>query len=204
MSAEPATSLREQQAELTRELILKALVELLQTSDAEEISVQDVARYAGVSLRTVYRYFSTRDELLVAGANWIFGMLGDVAAGQTIDDLPETVRINFRLWEEHPELARALVVSRAGRNVRQHIRERRLSAMERAVAEAAPDLSKREQREAATVLGFLQSGTTWVTMHEVGLDDDETAEAVEWALRTLVNDIGRRNKAARQTRRRKQ
>lgn len=167
--------------------------------------MQDVARKAGVSLRTVYRYFSTRDELLVAGANWIFGrLLRDVAAGQTIDDLPEGVRISFRLWEEHPELARALVVSRAGRNVRQHIRERRLSAIERTVAEAAPDLSKREQRQAAAVLGFLQSGTTWVTMHEVGLDDEETAEAVEWALRALVDDIGRRNKTARQTQRRKQ
>ena len=205
MSAEPATSLREQHAELTRELILGALVELLQEGDTDDISVPDVARKAGVSLRTVYRYFPSRDELLVSGADWIYGRLfADARAEETIDDLPESSRFAFQRWGDHPELARALAVTRAGRQVRRHRRVQRFAEFERVVAEAAPALSKQEQREAAVILGHLQGVTSWVTLRDIGLDQKETIEAVEWASRALIADIRRRNKAAGQSRRRKQ
>jgi AcrR family transcriptional regulator len=205
LATEPATSLREQQADLTRELILRALVELLQEGDADDISVQDVARKAGVSLRTVYRYFQTREELVVAGANWIFGPLfADVRAEETIEDLPESCRIVFRHWDDHPELAEALALTRAGREVRRQRRKQRFEEIERIVAEAAPELSKRDQHEAAAVLGHLQGVTTWLTLRDIGLDNEEATEAVEWALRALTDDIRRRNKAARQPQRRKQ
>jgi AcrR family transcriptional regulator len=205
MSTEPTTSLREQHADLTRELILRALVELLQEGDADDISVQDVARKAGVSLRTVYRYFQTREELVVAGANWIFGPLfTDVRAEETIEDLSESCRIVFQHWDDHPELAEALALTRAGREVRRQRRTQRFEEIERVVAEAAPELSKPEQHEAAAVLGHLQGVTTWLTLRDIGLDNEEATEAVQWALHALTDDIRRRNKAARQRQRRKQ
>src|SRR5919199_1489173 len=57
-------SLREQHAEATRERILSAVAELLERGDAEELTVPGVAAASGVSLRTVYRYYPTREELL--------------------------------------------------------------------------------------------------------------------------------------------
>jgi AcrR family transcriptional regulator len=205
MSTEPATSLREQQADLTRELILRALVELLEEGGAEEISVQDVARKAGVSLRTVYRYFPTRDELILSGGTWIFSRLvPDPDAEKTLEDLIESCRLVFRRWDEHPELARALATTPAGAQFRHQRRVQRLAEVERVVAAAAPELSKQEQHEAAAVLGHLQGVTTWTTLRDIGLDAKETTEAAEWAMRVLVEDVRRRNKSARQAQRRKQ
>jgi AcrR family transcriptional regulator len=198
MSAEQATTLRAQQAELTRELILKAVAELLEDESTGEISVPDVARRSGVSLRTVYRYFPTREELLATAAEWINErMFGGVPFAQTVDDLPELMRSACERWDEHPRLARAMALSQAGRSVRSHRRVQRLAAVRQALANETGNLSEREQRRAFAVLGYLENMLAWVTMRdEAGLDGREVGEAIEWATRTLIADLRRRNTAA--------
>ena len=200
MRAEPATtSLREQHAELTRELILRALAELLQSERAGEFSVPDVARKAGVSLRTVYRHFPTRDELLAAATDWIDQRLfGEVPFDQTVEDVPKLFRYACEQWGEHPALARAMALSQAGGSDHSdRPLQRRLALIHRALAEVTDDLPEQEKRKAVAVLGYLENVLAWVMMRDgIGLDDGEVGEAVEWAMRTLIEDLRRRNDAA--------
>src|SRR5687767_1255825 len=69
MGAAPArlydNSHRAAQAAQTRDLILDALVRVMARGVAE-LSMPAVAREAGVSLRTVYRHFPTKRDLLAA------------------------------------------------------------------------------------------------------------------------------------------
>src|SRR3712207_6425766 len=58
--------LREQQQERTREIIVDAICAQVVESGANDFSVQDIARRANVSLRTVYRYFPAREDLMAA------------------------------------------------------------------------------------------------------------------------------------------
>lgn len=62
------STLREQQQAETRERILQAFLDLAHESNAINISVPDVAQKSGVSVRTIYRYFATKDELQTAAA----------------------------------------------------------------------------------------------------------------------------------------
>jgi AcrR family transcriptional regulator len=104
-----APSLREENAERTRARILDGFAALLVETDAEEISVPEVSRRSGVSLRTIYRYYPTRDDLVDAAGDWIFRRtFGDEAWEEALDDLPKTVAAKGRQWEAHPELARAV------------------------------------------------------------------------------------------------
>ena len=80
-------SLRDQQADLTRDLIVRAFQELLRTDHPDAITYPQVAEAAGVSLRTVYRYFPTRADLLRIAAAWF----GELAGDAPWDD-PRTVR----------------------------------------------------------------------------------------------------------------
>lgn len=57
-------SLREQHALATRERILGAVADLLERNQPEELTVPAVAEASGVSLRTIYRYYPTREGLL--------------------------------------------------------------------------------------------------------------------------------------------
>src|SRR4051812_34435248 len=81
------STLRDQQADLTRELIMRAFGELLRTDHPDAITYPQVAEAAGVSLRTVYRYFPTRADLLRIAAAWFGELAGDVPW-----DDPRTVR----------------------------------------------------------------------------------------------------------------
>ena len=198
MRPESPARLREQHAEFTRDAILRALAQLLEVENPGDIAMPDVARKAGVALRTVYRYFTTREELLAAAADWLNEQrFGGVPFGDTVDEIPRIFRQACERWDEHPQLVRAMALSQAGRRVRSHRRVQRLAALRRALVPVTDRLPKREQRQAFAVLAYLENMLAWVTMRdEGGLTSREAGEAVEWAMRTLIEDLRRRNAAA--------
>jgi AcrR family transcriptional regulator len=59
-------SLRVRQAELARQAILEAAGDVLLHGDPDAVSLAVLAETAGVSARTLYRYFPTRSELMGA------------------------------------------------------------------------------------------------------------------------------------------
>jgi len=64
----PVPSPRERQREETREQILRAVGQQLESRSLEDLSFAEIARDAGVGERTVYRHFPTKEALL--GAFW--------------------------------------------------------------------------------------------------------------------------------------
>ena len=66
-----SSPLRAEQAEHTRQRIVQAAVDLLSEGDAGDLSMPEVAARAGVSVRTVYRSFATKDDLLDGVIEWI-------------------------------------------------------------------------------------------------------------------------------------
>src|SRR3954464_5929456 len=103
-------SLRDQQADLTRDLIVRAFQELLRNDHPDAITFPQVAEAAGVSLRTVYRYFPTRADLLQSAATWF----REFAAGArwddpaTVSDLAGAIPQMGRVFDEHTNVFRAL------------------------------------------------------------------------------------------------
>mgnify|MGYP001954181053 CR=1 FL=1 len=64
--------LREEQARATREAILGALYDLMQSSTApDDIGMEAIARQAGLQRRTLFRHFASKDDLLAAFWPWL-------------------------------------------------------------------------------------------------------------------------------------
>ena len=193
-------SLREQHAEATRERILSAVAQLLERGEAEELTVPDVAVAAGVSLRTVYRYYPTRERLLEAAGRWIGDELLGHRYPQTLDEVAELFRVGCRDFDERPGLVRAMALSQLGRSMRAYRRRERLEAIGQALRDEVGNLHESEQQRAEAVLAYLHNMLAYTTLREEsGLSGDEIGEALAWAIRTLVDDLRRRNG---QTRRR--
>src|SRR5918911_3155408 len=85
-----ATTLRDQQAAVARNRILHAVAELLELEGAAELTMPQVANLSGVSLRTVYRYYPTREELLDAAGRWIGGELLRQGYPTSLDDVADS------------------------------------------------------------------------------------------------------------------
>src|SRR5436190_8775079 len=185
-------SLREHNAEATRERILSAVADLIERGDVDELTVPDVAEASGISLRTVYRYYPTREELLEAAGRWIGNELMRHPYPQTLDEVAEAYRVGVGEFAERPGLVRALALSQLGRKVRGYRRRERLAAIRKALRTELPELDEEELRRAEAVIAYLHNMLAFTTMREENhLSPDEIGEAVAWAIRTLVDDLRR-------------
>src|SRR3954453_11195241 len=133
-------SLREQHADATRERILSAVAELLERGGAGELTVPEVAKASGVSLRTVYRYYPTRERLLEAAGRWIGDELLRHPYPRTLDEVAELFRVGCRDFDERPGLVRALALSQLGQSVRGYRRRERLEAIRQVLLDEVGEL----------------------------------------------------------------
>jgi AcrR family transcriptional regulator len=196
-----AVSLREQHAEMTRERILSAVADLLEDGGSE-LTMPGVADASGVSLRTLYRYFPTRDALFEAAARWIGDELLRHPYPETLDEIAELFRVGCRDFDERPQLVRAMALSQLGQDVRAFRRRERVDAIRDALRRETPGLSADEMRRAEAVLAYLHNMLAYTTLREEsGLSGDEIGEAAAWAIQTLVGDLRRRSRNS--TRRKK-
>ena len=180
-------TLRARQATLARTAVLEALLRHLESGDADAVSMDDLAREAGVSRRTLYRYFPTRDELLAAAGEWI----RDEVLQLPVDVGDEGIVASFRRaaarLEQHPRVARALLRTETGRTLRTGYRTERVTAIREALKREVPGLTRRELERAAGVLTYLCSSGAWITIQdESALDASDAQAAVAWAIETLL------------------
>jgi AcrR family transcriptional regulator len=191
-------SLREQHAEATRERILSAVAELLEAGQAGELTMPGVAAASGVSLRTVYRYFPTRDQLLEAAGRWIGDELFQHPYPADLDAAADQFQVHCANFDQRPGLVRALALSQLGQEVRGYRRRERLEAIRRALRAEVGELPEEELRRAEAVLAYLHNMLAYTSLREEsGLSGEEIGEALGWAIRTLVADLRRRNRNQR-------
>jgi AcrR family transcriptional regulator len=191
-------SLREQHTIATRERILGAVADLLERGDAEELTVPAAAEASGVSLRTIYRYYPTREELLEAAGRWIGDELLKHPYPRDLDGVADLYREGARDFDERPGLVRALAFSQLGRHVRGYRRRERLEAIGRALRAELTDLSEPELQQAEAVLAYLHNMLAYTTLREEnGLSGEQIGEAIGWAIRTLIADLRKRNRNSR-------
>jgi AcrR family transcriptional regulator len=191
-----AVTLRDQQAAVARERIFRAVAELLERDGSEALTVPEVAEVSGVSLRTVYRYFPTREALLDAAGRWIGGELLKQGYPAGLDDVADSFERACSEFDQRPGLVRAMALSQVGRETRSTRRRERLEAIRRVLEHELGALPEPELRRAEAVLAYLHNMLAYTTLREEQqLSGAEIGEALGWAIRTLVADLRRRQRA---------
>ncbi len=193
-----AVSLREQQALVTRERILGAVADMLEDDAPEDLTVPAVAEVSGVSLRTIYRYYPTREALLEAAGRWIGDELLEHPYPRDLDDVADLYEVGARDFDERPGLVRALAFSQLGQDVRGYRRRERRDAIGQALRGELSGLGEPELRRAEAVLAYLHNMLAYTSLREEsGMSGEEIGEAIGWAIRTLIADLRKRNRKPR-------
>jgi AcrR family transcriptional regulator len=180
-------TLRERQAEQVRAAVLDAVLDRLESRAYDDLSMAEIAAAAGVSLRTLYRYFPDRDALLHAAGERLYAALDVPIEIDGPDRIAPSFRDAAARLSTRPELARALVRSNAGRAARSGVRSRRADAISAALAPIAGAVDPETATGATAVLAHLCSAASWVSIaDESGLSDAAAQQAVAWAIEALV------------------
>lgn len=200
MSFEPASEgrpLRERHRDYTRATILQALAEIVSQGDVHAFTVQQVAQRAGVSHRTVYRHFPTREALLVALAEWLdeeLGRRGTPILPRSLEELPDAAQRVFALFDDYAPLVRALAATYAATGIRPPTRERRTRAFRDIVDRALPNVPDDERRAFFAVTRVLMNSQAWQVFHDqLGMSGEESGRAVAWAMGVLARELEQRD-----------
>jgi AcrR family transcriptional regulator len=81
----PTVDLRTVHRDDTRRVIVESFLELLEDESPVSVSMSDVAIKAGVSVRTLYRYFPNKDALLLGANEWFEVRARQLVGGGLID-----------------------------------------------------------------------------------------------------------------------
>lgn len=189
VSARPYRSeLRDLQATQTRERILAALVEVMALGVAE-LSIPAVARRAGVSVRTVYRHFANKRQLLAELQPFVARASGMEAmpAPRSLEELHFAVRTIFTRIHQLGPMGYAALASPIGAKARGHHMKERRQLIDASVEAIAPDLDDEWRARLGRLVAVLTSSASlrlW-TEH-MGLGPEEASNDVAAVVRAVI------------------
>lgn len=192
---------RDRQKAETCQSILDAVVPVLLDQGIHAFTVRNVAAQAGVAYRTVYRYFPTREALLLGlwehfEERWAASPLASPPPA-TADDLLARIEGVFRFFEAHAAATRALVLTLDALGVAVPSRASRTTMITSALAASYPRLPASDHARAGAIIHTLGGSRNWVALTSaMGLSPQAALDAVLWAITALLADLARRNTSA--------
>ncbi len=181
---------RKAQAEETRRRILLALVDLIVEERPATVSIPQVARRAGVSVRIVYHYFPTKEVLFDSLTESMDDLVAAPderpAVPASPAELVAAIPLIFRFFDANSRVFRALGVSEMGDQVRARRRQERAARAAAALEPLRDRLDEEEHARLRAVVGLLTSFDGFDTLTSGwGLSVEEAAATAAWSVRTL-------------------
>jgi AcrR family transcriptional regulator len=190
--------LRDERAIQTRTRILDGLVQVMARNGIAELSIPLIAREAGVSIPSVYRYFPTKRHLITALDEYAHEKgsftLDEFGPMETPEDVARIVPMTFKRREAIESTLSAAMNSRLGYSMRHQEFTERAKHFRKALRSAAKGLSRKEQQWLTDVVFVLSSYACVRAFRDyLGLDSEEAGKRVSWAIRLLSRGAGSKN-----------
>lgn len=183
-------SLRERQAEDVRKRLRAAFISLVVERGPDGFALTEVAAAAGVSERTLYRYYPNREALIEGVISENVARfeeeLGRRVGDRSDFDNPELVAETFAVFEEHAELiAAARMLRRAGLDSAAGARRTQIAR-----EQLAPHIPPAALDQVVALVRILMGSDAWLRISERDLDLDsrQAGYAVQWAVQVLVRE----------------
>lgn len=184
-------TLRQAQSEAVHTRLLDSAMALCERG--EEPTMRAVAELAGISERTIYRYFENRDALFSALRPRFMGRTG-IPLCATADGLEAYATALFSTFEANRELTIALVTAPWAAPYMTQSRAKNLEALRKLLDEAYPHAAAADRAAAASSLRVVLSGAGW---HYLRVGSGLSAQAVTRHALWLLGTVRARLQAAR-------
>lgn len=187
------SSLRDAQAAQTRERILMAAREYLETNDLADLTLRKIAELADISAPTVYAHFPTMEALHQAFFFWLKPHIGtDNLAVPGLSDFVDMPHRMFSHYQRQGRLLRNLLNTPAWDRLRADDWQAKQETWTAPIIATLPDLTSEQARRAAIALSAFSTGNVWRWLIDItGCSEAEAAQIAEWATAALVSALER-------------
>jgi AcrR family transcriptional regulator len=181
--------LRQEQARRTREQILEGLIQAMARDGIADLSIPAIAREAGVSVPTIYRYFRTKRELVEALSSYTMLKIGGnmPPMPHSPEELIAIIKMLFTKYEGADEMLRAAVMSEQSYELRKELLPQRLKLIEEALRPVAGRFNEADWIHVRNSVFILTTTAAMSAFKDyLNLSGEEAADTVAWAIRTLT------------------
>ena len=184
--------LRDRQMAATRTAILEAVATEIAESGLTGFSIQGVADRAGVTHRTVYNHFPTREALNDAFAEYVEQKLygrgfANAEQGVNLEGLPAVARLMHGVASDDAVYLQAYVMMTIATGKAARVFRERSKKAEKTVEEELGPLEPGTAKLVTSAIRLFISSAGWFLLKQHhGLSPAEAAGMSEWAVKTLV------------------
>lgn len=179
-------SLREQQRNVTRDRIIKALAELIETEHPLEVTMAAVAEQAGVSEPTLYRHFSNKRTLFAALGSDLYKKTTVGVAPSSLDELVAFLPTLYERFAGMAATVRWNLAAPEGEMVRPPAEER-LPILRDALGDVLDDLPTAEAEFLLRGVLLLTAPTSMLYWQDyLDITVDEAAATASWLIRRFA------------------
>lgn len=192
----PSRSLASRHTDLTQRVLLDAALDLLEQAPVHELSARAVAKHAGVSERTMFRYFANREDFLIAVAAAMSNRLQVPAEPTNLAELLNFPQTIYQCFEDKIALTKAALHSELYDHIRQADGQRRGAAIRSLVDQLAPDTAEQARKLAAANIRYYLVATTWhYYRFYFELSLEESVQCARMAIVQTLQGIGVKHSA---------
>ncbi len=179
--------LKQRQTEAARDALVATALALIE--EGTEPTMRAVAVAAGVAERTIYRYFSSREDLF-DGLVPQLRARAHVPLAESAAGLANYARRLFTTFDGNRRLVRVLVTAPWAADRFAASRRVNLEALEAVLEAAYPRAPAARRRSAATTLRVVLSGAGFVYLEDCGFGLEESIAHVQWSIATVLAALG--------------
>jgi len=174
----------------TERLILESALAVLQDDSFTGLTVRATAKKAGMSERTIFRYFATREEFLDAVATEFTRLLNMPPAPAAIDELLSMPRRLYTGFEPHARLISAVFHTEIFPRMKAGAAQQRWIGIKKLLDREYPKAAPAARKIAAANIRYFLSGASWHYYRFVfRFDLEETIACAETAIRQALRGL---------------
>jgi AcrR family transcriptional regulator len=191
-------SLADRKQRVTRDAVVDAVIEAI-GEQGLDFSVQDAADRAGVTHRTIYRYFGSREALIDAVGERYEAWLAEQGTTdpETIEEALAQIEKLFRLVDQSPDVVRAnalRILTGGGRTAPSRQRTER---WRRTFEASLPHLAREEVEPLFAICRTLTGSLGWYLLtSQFGLSGEQAGRGVRRVVEVVIADLRRQEAAA--------
>jgi AcrR family transcriptional regulator len=191
-------SLTERKRRVTRDAVIDAVIEAIRERGID-FSIQDAADRAGVTHRTVYRYFESRAALVEAVGERYEEWLAEqgISEPETIEEVLVQIETLFRLFDQSPDLLRAVAMHTLISGERTGLSKQRTERWRRTFEAGLPHLTRDEVEPLFAICRTLTGSLGWYLLtSQFGLSGEQAGRAVRRVVEAVIADLRRQEEEA--------
>lgn len=173
-----------------RQKIIENYVDLLVEKRGEEISLEELAERAGLSTRTLFRFFGDKKSLSQELENYLEAYVTNIPDNLQIMTVEDFAEFAFQVFDKYESLILAYLYTNFGQQSRIAFRKKINNLLLEKIRAQIPVTNNKDEQHRINLIITMISANLWNDLRNVyNQTGVETGKSVKWAVGTLLKNL---------------